>query len=371
MRKEFSIRTEGLPERFAIATSAFVQSELPLSSSGDRPTLPEAIVDRMLGSRKQRQSIPVPEGSKGSMRSLVERHVKEESPIPVLVPMGPKKPIMDEGVDLAEVAMLKTLNSQAETVRQVYSPGVEYFFRFEDVTGLYLEGGEPGIERTMESYGRGLDSLIRVLGHNDFMSVVRESALVRPEDFCDESRGYAPLLSAYIADSDRAGIDNASELDSFKALQEVGWQGAVPAEQRQFYRDRYSKLYPERDSSQIDGMMTTYLASTLARYKLGVNAPPEIADGHFQLNFAPPVPGTPTGLTSTRMYYRVLPTDVTRMHIAFWRAKGVMKEHNSSEIKPTLVPWGSSDEQASHTGNITIFDSQDLVNVQADYLSAN
>jgi hypothetical protein len=44
------------------------------------------------------------------MLGLISECLFSERPIPILVPSGPKKPIVGRGVDVAELSVLKVLN---------------------------------------------------------------------------------------------------------------------------------------------------------------------------------------------------------------------------------------------------------------------
>lgn len=322
------------------------------------------VVAAILGTGKTRYGpLPSPE-SQTAMRALVSQCMSEGRPIPILVPSGPKKPGIDRSIDVAELAMLKTLNCLQARVQCYHGPGIEVAIRLEDVTGWFLEDGVEGARRSMELYMSGLESLVAVLGLG-FVRPVRESVLMLEEEFRSESSRIAAIVLDYVEDTDAVGFDDCESLPSWEALAAEGWQGCIPIEQREFYHAAYEKLFPWMDRRARNVLMSRYLASTLVRYRLrGTGG--DHWGSFIQLNFAPPVPGIPRGLVSRRVYYRTLPTDVSKRHIPFWRARGCLDLSDDprmvlrswledvGEVVPSRFEFSSGGRMASVAADVLI-----------------
>jgi len=329
--------------------------------------LAATLVREIIGTGQCRSTASPSEEAQGKMRELTQKCIEDGIPIPILVPMGPKKPVPDAGVDVAEVCALKTLAALRRRILTRYDKGVHFYFREEDVTGWYLEGDVPNIREHIEKYISGFEGLVKALGYDSFMTPFRESELTDLQAYVDRSSKMEPLLKSYIEETDQAGLDNFEQLQSYKDLVTNGWQGSVPLEQREFYRNRYSFLYPDRTPQEIDAMMVRYLATTLARYQLHAAFPPEIANGHFQLNFAPPVPGSPKSLSTTRVYWRPLPISIHKSATPFWRARGYLKEQPDGSLCPNLASWQGSLPLTSRI--VRLGSGDEAVDIQADILS--
>lgn len=343
--------------------ASFLRAEYPEILNKEQETVMESVVAEMIGTRQIRLgSRPTPE-SEVAMRDVARRCIEVGHPIPVLVVAGPKKPLRDESIDLAELSALKMLACLNARVMAYYPPGITVNIRLEDATGYYLEEGTDGLHRSIENYIRDLSTLIKILGY-DFIKPVREQTLVKPETLRQAAETLRPLFVSYLTDSDQLPEDQWENLGSLKELSKVGWKGLITRNTRRYYLERYQRLVPGYDEKQGILMMAKYFAVTLARYQLKATGVENSWPGFFQINFAPPIPDTPKSLTSTRIYYRTVPLKHTDRHMPFWRAKGYLRLNGETKI--SLASWNEPFEYKKLA--ITFTDGMDSVRVQSDYL---
>lgn len=329
-------------------------------------SLAMTLVREIVGTGQCRSTSCPSAENQAEMMKLTQRCIDQSIPIPVLVPMGPKKPVIGKGIDIAEVCALKTLAALRRRILTRYPHGVNFFFREEDVTGWHLEGEIPQIHECIDNYLSGFELLIKALGYGLFMTPFRESKLTELGTYVQRASSIEPLLHEYIEETDREGLSDFERLLSYQRLSAIGWQGPIPLDQRDFYRQRYGLLYPDRGPREVDAMMVRYLATTLTRYQVHAAFPPEIASGYFQLNFAPPVPGSPKSLSMTRVYWRPLPTSVHKCATPFWRAKGYLREESDRSFCPNLGSWREALPLTPNT--IILKNGAEEVAVQADIL---
>jgi hypothetical protein len=227
-------------------------------------------------------------------------------------------------VDVGEIMGLKMLYCLNQRVSQFYPEGIEINIRVEDRSGYYIfeDEGAKAIESS-KRYINDFIKLIKILGLNNFITPVKESDLATNEQFHELSDFITQKILAYLIISDESGISSAME--TFKALSDIGWKGIIPLEQRQYYYNRYIKLY---GCSPIEARekLAKYLASCLSRHKLNMRGDnPEWKNDFIDLTFCPPIPGVPESLVSKRLYYRTIHDKYTRDHIPPWRGKGYLR----------------------------------------------
>lgn len=345
----------------AIERLASVHDDAAPAGSDDPCT---GVLASILGSGKNRYGpLPSPECQR-AMLDLIVDCMSEGRPIPILVPSGPKKPTIGRGVDVAELSVLKVLNCLRVRVERFHVPGIEVVVRLEDVTGWFLEDDVVGARESMDLYMSGFEALVEVL-ELGFIRPVRESVLMGESEFREESTRLSAFVLDYVRDTDSLGLDGYESLASYRALTEQGWQGCIPLEQREFYHGTYAKLFPWMDQDGRNVLMSRYLASTLARYKMRGTGGDHW--GKFiQLNFAPPVPGIPKGLVSRRVHYRTVPTDMSARHIPFWRARGcvdlsptprvVLRSwlEDVGQVVPSTLLLSEGDRQVSVAADVLI-----------------
>ena len=133
---------------------------------------------------------------------------------------------------------------------------------------------------------------------------------------------------------------------------------------RDYYHKCYAHLFPDYTENQRLAVIAKYMAGTLARHQLQATGVDKSWPGHFQINFAPPIPGIPKSLVSTRLYYRTVPLSQSKRHMPFWRAKGILKLNG--EVRVSLLNWS---EPADLNPFVLVFSNgQDMVTVKSDYV---
>jgi hypothetical protein len=348
---------------FAADILKFICHEYPVAAIGDNESIVDNVADEIIGTGQARSgSKPNPE-SYVAIRQVVRNSVELDRPIPILVPAGPKKPLIGESVDVAEMSALRMLSCLNDRVTKYWSPGVSFRVRLEDVTGWFLEGHVPGVNESIATYLQDFEALIDVLELEKVITPVRESSMMEFNDFKALTLEIAEPMGEFVKQTD-GGFDNFENLAAWKKLNELGWKGEIPAEQRNFYRDRFAKLIPDMSPAEIETHMVNYLASTLARVKLGATGVDKDWKGAIQLNFAPPVPGIPRSLVSTRVHYRTAPLGMTKRHVPYWRAKGFLKVNG--EVTVGLSTWFEDLDLERNT--VKLRRDEKSVDVRADYI---
>lgn len=324
----------GNPYRDQIAE--FVARAFPANLDNSKSVL-EAVTDAMVASGRVRFGPkPAPENLV-AIRGVIRSAIEAGKPIPVLVPWGSKKPRNDGRVDIAELGALKSLASLQDRVMRHYAPGLDVRIFIEDIGGFYLfaSEGEPA-RAAARAYTADLQRLVRVLGIPG-VGTTPESTLTNEDAYTVKAEEIRPALFHYLADSDAyAGLPE--RLDSFANLSRFGWQGAIPREQRDYYRDRYARVYPGISKRDATEMLARYFAGSWARYQIGsTGARPEWGP-FIKLNFTSPVPGVPEDLASRRLYYRTLPENLSTTHLPPWRSRGYLKLTDDGAT-PKLTSW--------------------------------
>lgn len=111
--------------------------------------------------------------------------------------------------------------------------------------------------------------------------------------------------------------------------------------------------------------MSRYLSCAVARRMLGASGTKDSWDsGKIDISFAPPVPGTPKDLVSTRVYYRTVPLAHSKQHIPFWRARGILKA-KGDEVRTSFA---ARDEAGIVDGNVELRNGDNAVTIKADYM---
>lgn len=287
----------------------FLRREFPQTAAKAASAM-EAVVDAIIGSRQVRLgALPNPE-SLVAIREVVRNYIAENRPIPIMVPAGPKKPMGDASVDMAELSALRILAQLQANVSQHYAPGLDMRLRLEDFTGFYLEG--EGIRPTVDRYTSDFEALISVLGYSGFITPVRERALVGWEEFRAKVAEINALMLPYLAGTD--GTEGSMDGWALGSMMRI----PVAKAQREFLLGRYAKIYPGADGEFVLRAMASYLSCAVGRRHLKASgADPSWDRGRIDIYFAPPVPGTPHELVSTRVYYRTVPLAHSKQHIPF------------------------------------------------------
>ena len=163
----------------------FFRREFPDLAGGNTESLVTLIADKMIGSRNYRLAgRPNPE-SEVAIREVIRIALETGKPIPVLVVCGPKKPVMGESIDIAELSALRIIACVQRQVQELHPAGLDVRLRMEDTTGYFLEGLDRELTDTMDKYITDFSALIRILGYN-FITPIRESNLVTPSVYIKE-----------------------------------------------------------------------------------------------------------------------------------------------------------------------------------------
>jgi hypothetical protein len=229
---------------------------------------------------------------------------------------------------------------------------------------LFADEGEASRVAT-EEYCATFQKLVRILGLSSFVNPVLESTLFNEKDYAATCDSIVPALMAYLAGTDAFGLEGYENRESWKALAAFGWQGCIPREQRDYYRNRYRTLYPGITDYAATMKLVRYFAGSWARIKhQGTGAAKEWGNDYIRVTFVAPVPGAPTGLVTRNVYYRTLPMKFATTHIPAWRAKGYVKING--EATPKLASWGEPREYQSCS--LVFRGGGESVDVKADYV---
>lgn len=367
MKEGLSISVPDLGDPYRDVIVNYLSREFP-ANLDNKGCVMESVTAAMLASSKVRFGpTPSPE-SLVAIRKVISTSINDDQPIPVLCPWGSKKP-SNTGIDIAELGGLKTLACLQKRVTAHYTPGIQINLRIEDIGGYYLFADEgDDARKSSEHYVADFAKLIRILGL-DFINIKFESEMMDEVSYTNVAEQIRPVLTQYMTETDAYGMASISELESWKQLELLGWKGVIPMEQRDYYRERYAKLYPGIGIREQTNKLATYLAGSLARYKMKATGIEEQWGANFiQLNFAPPAPGTPAAIGDRRIYYRTLPEQMARTHLPAWRARGYLKIDSNNNVIPKIASWG---EELNLEPSILMFERKgESVNVQADKLIA-
>ena len=285
----------------------------------------------------------------------------------MLIPWGGRKAIVERGIDIAEVVALKQLECLQSRVTRHYPAGIDARIRVEDTGALYLyqEDGYRG-ENAVEDYSSAFQRLVRIL-NLPFINPIRESSLMATDEYFGLSDQIAQPMFDYLVESAQVGFQPESA--AWLRLKNLGWQGQIPLEQREYYFRRYRANSEGLSQFEATRMLAAYFAGSLARYKLNGTARSAQWDelgGAIQISFVPPVPGAPESLTGRTLYYRTLPEKMARTHIPAWRARGYFRITSEGEAQAKLANFHDPLELIEHSTRLERGGEE--VEVRTDYL---
>ncbi len=298
------------------------------------------------------------------IRKTISEAIALGVPIPVLVPWGGRKLDKALSLDVAEVSALKQLLGVDEMVKKYYAPGLNISIRIEDLNAEWLYKDREGITE----YSHGMLSLISMLKGDTILTGILESTMMSYASYFRTSEMYSKLLAPVIhARMEGVDIDKVAE---FAKLLEAGWQGDVPKEQVDYYIDRYKVMDPGKTNEQYAAKLADYFGGSKARYDLGGRGnPTSMVTSFIQINFATPVPNAPVSLFNNTLYYRTVPTNHGRTHIAPWRSKGFLEIDVDNTVKVKVTNWGNKDLIDSLcSAQVEATDGTNKVLVSVDYL---
>lgn len=350
---------------FAKNVEQLFLEEFPNAINGDQKTILEAVTTAFISSSRVRYGpVPNPE-SLVAIRDVIRKSIAANHPIPILTPFGSRKSQLGAPLDIAEIASLKQLRCLQKRVKEYYKPGIIVNIRLEDTSGHYLfvDDGELSRQAT-DSYCQAFQKLVRILDL-DFIKPVLESSLFNEAEYISTCHQIIPALEKYIVETDAYGLDKYESMESWKSLASLGWRGNIPLEQRDYYRNRYSNLYPGISDYDSTMKLVRYFAGSWARIRHnGTGADESWGNEYIRVTFVSPIPGAPSGLITRNIYYRTLPRDFSRIHIPAWRGKGYLKIN--SEVIPKLASWN---EALEYENCSLIFSNRnESVEVRSDFV---
>jgi hypothetical protein len=363
MRDELKI-TFPAADPYAEVLNNFYFQQYPVPLLRTSEAMLEAVTTELIGSGQYRYGPrPSPE-SLVEIRRVIRSHIADGDPIPVLVPFGGMKAEPLNSVDVAELSALKILECLNARVATYYSPGLDVRIRIED-TGAYWLFRDQKVDSLIDRYSEDFAKLTRIIGAA-YATPVREATLMNREEYFTRSTTASARIMDYLDVTENRPTDGLAEYEALQHIKNIGWTGRIPVEQREYYRSRYRRLYPDRSPAEHNKMLADYLAGALTRYQMGGRGEaPGWTRGFINLSFVPPVPGAPPSLVSTNLYYRVVPQRFSRDHIAPWRGKGYLRVANNVAT-PAIASWRA--EATYNPFMVEFSGGGETVRVQSDYL---
>lgn len=352
----------------------YFEQKFPRTFKVSKDSLLEIITTVLIGDKNVRFGpTPKPEALV-KIRATILESIEKGVPIPILVPWGGRKADSRYKLDIAEVSAIHQLLSVDESVRKYYEPGLNISVRIEDLNAywLYRDENKTVIEDT-DAYSNTLVDLITILKGITNIRPVKESCMTTAGLYWETSQNYSDLIYDYLTVSD-AYPDSALSTPEWKALQEIGWTGTIPTEQREYYTNRYKKWDPSITHMQANKKLADYFGGSKARLDLKAKGNPDTpVSSYIQLNFTPPVQGAPSSIFSNTLYYRTVSLDDARTHIAPWRAKGYLEiDDFSNRIAMKVTSFGDDNLKKLIESTTTLSNEKDLmVEVDSSHLVAS
>lgn len=343
----------------------YFSKEIPTVIQPSKKDLLEILTDILIGTKETRYGVIPPPEHLVVIRDVIRKAVETEKPIPILIPFGGIKANKTGEIDVAEFSAIKRLVTLDQCIRTYYPMGTHMNVRIEDINALWLYGQES--RKAILRYSADLFNLIRIMRAGAFIEPLRESYMMKEDNYEEwASRVEGPMLR-YLLDTD-GKPDEFGKGGAFEVLKSIGWNGIVPVEQRDFYIDRYARLYPGREKREYIEMMAKYFAGSKARYDLDANGAP-VKGGSIQLNFTQPVPGAPANMFNNTLYYRTVPMSEARTHMPAWRSKGYFKINSQGAIKAKITSFGDSETLSQLIpATVDIEHENKSVTIRADYV---
>ena len=248
------------------------------------------------------------------IREVIRWAMDAKQPIPILIASGPKKPGAFANIDVAELSALKILKCLNHQVRRWHVPGIHVRIRLEDETGYYLEGNTNEVRKTIQSYCMGFVALSAVLNDESlFLQPFMESTKSEGE-MTEKAKELHPVFVGVMCGT-----------LPLRSLHDLGWKGPLSDALIKNLDDRYEKLQLGGDYNGRKSLAAKYLANTLARKLVGATGWDEewAPKGALEVSFAAPMPNSPT--VSRRVHYRTVPLRCSRLHLPYWRSRGMLK----------------------------------------------
>jgi hypothetical protein len=311
----FTVKPENTMNPYHDIIATMLEIEFP-GQALNCDTVFEAVTQQLVGTKQARNGpTPSPE-TLVSIRSVVREAMRDNKPVPILVPWGASKQ-GNYGLDVAEVMALKQLECLRTRVTQHYEPGIDLRIRLEDTTDHILF---PHETRKITEYVNSFRDLQKIVSPDT--TVIAESLILDTSQW----ETVAELLQAAMDDDD---FYATGQLD-----RDWGWKGGVPRNQRDYYLRTYQHLYPDETQEQHERRLAEYLAvAALRKHQNATGAAPGTTP--LVLSF---VNLARHDDHPRRLYYRTLPERYQHTHYAPWLGKGYIKI-TGREASPAVTHW--------------------------------
>lgn len=329
------------------------------------------ILTRLLVSTKENRYGPSPNPETlVTIRKTLSKAIELGHPIPVLTGWGGRKAKFSNSVDIAEVSAINQLNILNENIKKYFSPGLMVNIRVEDTNANWVYRSDPAANNpAVERYSSDFQKLVTILQDGNFINPIRESNLMDEKEYFTRSEHLADLFTIVLTYQKAFPNAKAEDIPAFQALKDEGWQGLIPAEQKEYYISRYRSLYPELNESDYLKMIADYFAGAKVRYDMNGRAAPVTPVGsHIQITFVPTVPGAPIALFGNAVYWRTVPASQGRTHIPPWRAKGYLKVGAGNEVTSKVVSFNDPIVSELIPSKTIIRNGSCELEIETDYL---
>lgn len=281
----------------------------------------EAISAAVLGTKQLRYGpLPTPE-----VQTTIRAVLRDVAVVDFFVPWGAVKQETTAKLDVLEFMALRQLACVRDALTR-FGVASRFHFRLDDNSDRYLLG-EDRVPQIAE-YTLSFEKLVEAVLPGAWVN--RETKYATYEEFRSEAEKLTPAFYRVIK-----GLDDPS------ALAKVGWKGAIPQEQLDYYYAAYRVFYPGQDHAHI---AAKYFAGALTRHRLKATTLPP--GPHVSVSFSKPVPGHP--LAGNRVFYRTLPERYTHHHKAPWGGRGFMAVTPDGLCGPRYVEAEAADRLTEH-----------------------
>lgn len=282
------------------------------------------------------------------IRQTISKSIELNLPIPILIAWGGRKTDINKGVDVAEIAAIYQIMRLDDNIKKYYPQGIYVNIRIEDTGAdwIYREESEDVFER-IEAYSSQFTDIVKQLSKGKAIHPVRESWLMKRDAYFDVSSKYSVLIADVIKWkmllNEDISFEKMASLGSMAQLISLGWKGELPMKQISHYIERYKVLYPGKSMDKYIIMAADYLGGAKARYDLNGRGNPDTEVGSFiSISFIPPIPGSPVSMFNNVLYYRTVPMNQGRTHIAPWRAKGYLEIEIDNSVSAKVTSWSNT-----------------------------
>lgn len=327
----------------------------------------EILTSILVGDKNIRSGpIPSPE-SLVAIRKTIARAIETNMPIPILVAWGGIKAGTTHGVDVAEIAALHQLIRLADSVKMYHEAGVSINIRIEDTGAYWLyRTHSKETQVAISNYSSQMEEVTEIVAEKYDIRAIKESERMDYTQYYNMSYFNSSVIRRAILLK-----INGHDSDSLHGLASIDWKGNLPMEQIDHYIDRYKILYPNLSIDDYIGMAADYLGGAKARYEMDGRLEPMVFEDkeHISISFVPPIPGAPASLFNKTLYYRTVPENQARTHIAPWRAKGYLEIGPDNSIKTKIISWNNHEVISKlHPVRVVFENNKMSTAVDADYL---